>query len=555
MRRLKNPKILAAVLSAALIFANTGVYTLADVDEQTEGEDTVVGQNESDSGSDGGGVADTDSGSEYGDDAASESCDDSESSSDSNSSGDQTGENSGDQTGENSGDTIDEYDQAPTESTEEITSDTYQDGSQTESQGEESFGEIEYGEDVVFDEEISEELLIAQTTQTTQTDNKKKSDDSTEEIPVSVETVPYSVQLKDSVSFDEVNNATFTFTVRAGSNPIRLDSVNLYVYPGDADIAYDPDSKEIRSHEADGYSFESPEEDTLNTGEEKNYTVTIPSDSKDKNGSDESLSQVLAEENTVLCADIGMILFNPEDYSELGRETKAYYIGEHSVEVNEDTDNTEDEQKVFHVDYRIRTVRYDGEVHEMVFPRKVKEGRKVLYSGDLLEWTETPLAYSDEGEYECYYKLIDEDTGNVCRSGTLRMRIRKKTEKSIRTERNINTEEAGEESARTELAGMFSEPGDTEVTDHESKLEAFLDAEGVSNLSGAASKAYQAEITRDHTSFPAVWSWMMAFFMIISFAVFSVTNNIWTGLYKAIIRTCAYLIVFFDRFRKLFISA
>ena len=564
MRRLTNTKILAAILSTALIFANTGVYTLADVEEQTEEEgavdsvaegnadgsaDEAGGQDESDNSSGGGDTADTDSNDDS--DTASDS------SSDSNDGGSESSGSLGDQIGESIDETVNEYDSPAAEGVEEITDDTVRDsGNGSErSQGEESFGEVVYEEDVVFDEEISEELL------TTQTDNKKKSDDSTEEIPVSAETVSYSVKFTDPVSFDEDNNATFTFTVRAGSNPVRLDSVNLTAYPGDSDISYNPDSKEIRSHETEGYSFESSTEDTINTEEEKSYTVTIPSGSKDRNGSGETLSQVLSDGATVLSADIGTIIFDPEDYSEVGRETKAYFIGDHAVTVDEDADDAEEEQEqeVFHADYRIRTVKYDGEAHEMVFPRKVPEGRKVLYSEDLLEWSETPLSYTDEGEYECYYKLTDEETGDVCRSGSLRMKIRKKTEETVKAEKEKETEAADRENTRTELAGMFSELGDTEVTEHESKLETFLDAEGVSNLSGVASKAYQSEISREntseHTSFPAVWSWMMAFFMIISFAVFFVTHDIPALLYKSVVWACAYSIVFFDRFRKAFISA
>ena len=568
MRRLTNTKILAAILSTALIFANTGVYTLADVEEQTEEEcavdsaaegnadgsaDEAGGQDESDNSGGGGDTADTDSNDDS--DTESDSSSDSNDGGSESSSGSESSGSSGDQIGESIDETANEYDSPAAEGVEEITDDTAQNsGNGSEgSQGEESFGEVVYEEDVVFDEEISEELL------TTQTDNKKKSDDSTEEIPVSAETVSYSVKITDPVSFDEENNATFTFTVRAGSNPIRLDSVNLTAYPGDSDISYDPDSKEIRSHETDGYSFESSTEDTINTEEEKSYTVTISSESEERNGSGETLSQVLSEGDTVLSADIGTIIFDPEDYSEVGRETKAYFIGDHSVTVNEDADDTEEEQQVFHADYRIRTVKYDGEAHEMVFPRKVTEGRKVLYSEDLLEWTETPLSYTDEGEYECYYKLTDEETGDVCRSGSLRMKIRKKAEETVKAEKEKDTEAADRENTRTELAGMFSELGDTEVTEHESKLETFLDAEGVSNLSGVASRAYQSEIIREnaseHTSFPAVWSWMMVFFMIISFAVFFVTHDVPAFLYKSVVWACAYSIVFFDRFRKGLISA
>ncbi len=562
MRRLKNTKILAAILSTALILSNTGVYTLADVDEeQTEEEGAVDSVEE---GTDGGSVDESegspepdrnssedsvDTGSDdSGDDTASESSGDS--SSGDSSSGDSG--SSGDQIGESPDETADEYDSPAAEGVEEITDDTNQNsGSGSEgSQGEESFGEIVYEEEAVFDEEISEELL------TTQTEKKKKSDDSTEEIPVSEETVSYSVNFTDSVSFDEDDNATFKFTVRAGSNPIRVDSVNLSMYPGDSDISYDPVSKEIKSHDEEGYSFESSTEDTVNTEEEKTYVVTIPAASKDRNGSGKTLSKALSEGDAAFSADIETIIFDTEDYSELGREAKSYFIGEYTDTVDEDTEDTEEEQEVFHADYRIRTVRYDGEAHEMVFPRKVMSGRKVLYSADLLEWTETPLSYTEEGDYECYYKMIDEETGDVCRSGSLRMKIRNTEEKSVRSEEDNKTEE----NERTELAGMFKEIGDTEVTtEHTSKLETFLDAEGVSNLSGAASRAYQSEISREHTSertsFPAVWSWMMVFFMIISFAVFSVTHDIWAGLYKAFVWTCAYAIVLFNRFRKAMISA
>ena len=548
MRRLKNTKILAAILSTALILANTGVYTLADVDEQTEegGADSVengegsVDESEAGakSGSNSGSEDTTDTGSGNNDNSASESSSDSDSSTD--------------QTGASPDETTDEYDSPAAENVEEITDDTDQNsGNGSEgSQAEESFGELVCENDAVFDEEISEELLTTQTQ--TQTDNKKKSDDSTEEIPVSEETVSYSVKFTDPVTFDEDDNATFTFTVRSGSNPIKINSVNLGLYPGDSDISYDPVSREIESHDITGYNFKSSTEDIVNTEEEKTFTVTVPATAKDRNGSGETLSEALSEGDTVLSADIGMIIYDPEDYSEIGKETKSYFIGDHKETVDEGSEDTEEEHKVIHANYRIRTVKYDGEAHEMAFPRKVRSGRKILYSADLTEWTETPFSYTEEGKYECYYRMIDEETGDICRSGSLRMKIRKIAEKSVKTEENETAEEneTTEENDRTELADMFKETGDTEVTGSASKLETFLDAEGVSNLSGIASKAYQSEITREHTSFPAVWSWMMVFFMIISFAVFSVTHDIWAGLYKAVVRVCAYAIVVFRRFRK-----
>jgi len=595
MRRLKNTKILAGLLSVALIFSNAGVCTFADPDpEETDAEvDSNDGGPEnaaidsSDSGShdaegsngsadssgshdaegsngsaDSSGTHDDNGESNGSPDGESSSSSDSEDDSDDNAS-EESGNSgdSGDQIGDSPDDNHDVYDSPTAPGVGEITDDTEQSsGNDIAGSGSESFGEIVNGDEVTVDEEISEEFLATDTTK------KSSSDDDTEEIPVSDEAadISYKVSVSDSVTVDELGNASFTFTVAGGSGPVRIDSVDLNLYPGDTDISYDSLSREMGTVENEGFSFRKEINEGLETGEEKSFTATIPFDTEDMGGSGETLSEVLSLGDTQISASVEATVFDSEDYHELGQESRTYYIGSYSKPEEEGSDEDGEEPEELHADYRIRTVKYDGDPHEMAFPRKVMEGRKVLYSTDSIEWTEVPFSYTEAGEYECYYKMIEESTGDVCRSGSLTMKIRNR---SVRTgdededeeeDDSVNTGETGSsgdtlDTDRTELPEMFKEMGDAEVMDHSSKLESYLDAEGVNNLSGSVSKAFESEISRssrDSSSFPAVWVWMMVFFMFISFGIFSVTNNIWTGLYKAFVRACAYFIVFFRKMKR-----
>ena len=558
MRRLKNTKILAAILSMALIFANTGVCTFADGDA----EDTQSVQDSTDSGSEGGenressSVESNEGQNDEPDSNHGENIESGDSGSDngSYSSGNSEGGNE-DSSNNSSG----EYVSPAAEGVEEITENT---GSNTGndsggSQEDYSFGEITPGQEVSVDEEISTDLLTTQK-------YKNESHDSSEEIPESLEVVSYSVSVSDSVTFDKDGNASFSFTFKNGSNPVRIDTVDLFVYPSDSVISYDRDSRVVHEAGTEEYSFRSSSGYDINAGEERSYVVTVPADTVDQKGSGKTLSGVYSSEDIQLTANMSAITYDPSDYHELSKESGAFYLGSvQKTETVEAEDESEEEgETIFeelHADYRIRTVKYDGETHEMAFPRTIAEGRKVLYSTDSLEWSAIPPAYSDEGDYICYYRLVDEETSETYRSGCLRMKIRRKSEKSTDTEKTeenrVSVQNRSDE--RAELDEMLEKIGETETAGQNSKLEIFLESEGINNFVGASSEIHTSEIKREHTeqTFPAVWVWMMAIFFGISFVLYSVTNNIWTGLYKAFVLACAHVVIFFRHFRGTMISA
>ncbi len=275
-----------------------------------------------------------------------------------------------------------------------------------ESLPEETEEEVVSEEDGIGDiiETVSDEGLI------TDASEGEFSEDNEADLSLAVESSTDLI----SVNIDGSYNITAAFKITAGSKQIRLKNLKASLYSFESTPAYDPVTREIQT-DSGKYSFNVAKSDIVEPGETDDFTVTIPSSAIDSKGSGLTITDAISEKR--MHVTLGTATDVLDSLGNLEKsEYQEYYIG---------TLYDPGSDGVRQKNYTLKSAKYDGMSHSLVYSKKLKADEQVLYSSDGKNWSDVPLSYKEIGTYTSYYMIVNSSTGSEVKWGTLTMKIKK----------------------------------------------------------------------------------------------------------------------------------